>query len=404
MHVAYLSPTWPPAGAANGVVTYVSAMRSYLLSQGHKVSILSQGKLFASDGSVRDFDAERGRYARYMARIRARIDSHLGHRPGSASAIAAQFNRACNMAPIDLIEMEESFGWSRAAQRRLDIPVVTRLHGPHALMPKFPTPAAEARRSRHRISAEGRAIRGAAALTAPSQSVMDAACSLYGRPAFRGEVIPNPVAVADAEKRWQVQECEKDLILFVGRFDRLKGADMVLAAFQRLVEKRPAARLVMAGPDYGLTLDDGRTLGWNAYASEYLSPEARAGISYLGVQTPEEIAILRRRANVTIVASRWENFPYAAIEAMAVGSPLISTDWPGSADLVVHGQTGWRTPLGRPELMADRICWLLANPAAASRAGAAAWNQCRRAYSIESVGARTLHFYEEILSRRCRRD
>lgn len=404
MHIAYLSPTWPPAGAANGVVTYVSAMRSYLRSQGHDVSILAQGKLFASDGSIHDFDAERGALGHYIARLRGRIDSHLGHRPWSARIVAAQLDKACRLAPIDLVEMEESFGWSHAAQRRLNVPVITRLHGPHALMPKFPKAPGEARRSRHRVSAEGKAICGASALTAPSRTVMNAICSLYGREDATGEIIPNPVAVADPDERWRLSDCQRDVILYVGRFDRLKGADTILAAFQRLLHKRPTAKLLMVGPDYGLTLDDGRTFNWDVYASEHLSSEARKNIEFLGIQTPDQIRMLRRRAHVTVVASRWENFPYAAVEAMAVGSPLISTNWAGSSDLIVHGQTGWRTPVGRPELLADRICWLLGNPAAATRAGDAAWNQCRTAYSIASIGARTLGFYEETLSRHPKRD
>lgn len=399
MHVAYLSPAWPPAGAANGIVTYVSAMRSYLRSQGHEISILAPGKLFANDGSVHDFDAERGMLDRQLGRLRNRIDSHFGHRPWSARAVAMQFEAICRLAPVDLVEMEESFGWSHATQRRLNVPVITRLHGPHALIPQFPKAWGEKRRSRHRVSAEGKAICAASALTAPSRSVMDGACSLYGRTNAAGAIIPNPVAVADRDERWRLGNCEQDVILYVGRFDRIKGADIMLAAFQRLLIKRPTAKLLMAGPDYGLTLDDGRTLDWQLYASEYLSSRVRRNIRFLGLQTPDEIRRLRRRAHVTVVASRWENFPYAAVEAMAVGSPLISTNWAGSADLITHGHTGWRTPVGRPEPLADRICWLLSNPEAASRVGEAAWNRCRSAYSIESVGAQTLSFYQETLSR-----
>jgi glycosyltransferase involved in cell wall biosynthesis len=398
MHIAYLSPSWPPVGAANGIVTYVSAIRTYLLEQGHEVSVLSQGRLFTGDGGEHDFDAHMSVRKAIWARIGARIDGHLGHRPCSARAIAARFKEACGIAPIDLVEMEESFGWVCSAQRRLSVPVVTRLHGPIALKPKLPQPAREARWARHRMSAEGRAIRTASALTAPSRAVLDAACSLYGRSGAPGKVIPNPVPVAPEGERWRPDACERDLILNVGRFDQIKGADTMLAAFEQVLAQRPAARLIMVGPDTGLTVEDGRTLGWEAYAAEFVSPEARKRIRFLGTQTPDEIAVLRRRASLTVVASRWESFCYAAVEAMAVGSPLISTSWAGSADIVSHGRSGWLTPIARPQPMAERICSLLSNPDVAQRTGAAAWSQCRGSYSLGVVGARTVRFYEEILS------
>lgn len=400
MHIAYWSPSWPPDGAANGIVTYVSAIRAYLLAQGHDVSVLSQGRLFTGDGEVHDFDANMSVRKAIWARIGARIDGHFGHRPFSARAIAARFQDACGIAPIDLVEMEESFGWVCSAQHRLSVPVVTRLHGPIALKPKLPQPANEARWARQRMSAEGRAIRAASALTAPSRAVLDAACSLYGRSGMPGKVIPNPVPVSPEGERWRFDACERDLILNVGRFDQIKGADTMLAAFEQVVADRPAARLIMVGPDTGLAVEDGRTLGWEAYAAEFVSPEARKRICFLGTRTPQEIALLRRRANLTVVASRWESFCYAAVEAMAVGSPLISTSWAGSAEIVIDGQSGWLTPIAQSKLMAERICNVLSNPDAAQRAGAAAWSQCRDYYSLGVVGARTVRFYEAMLSGR----
>ena len=41
MHVALYSPAWPFGSAPNGIVTYVDSMRSELISQGHRVSVVS---------------------------------------------------------------------------------------------------------------------------------------------------------------------------------------------------------------------------------------------------------------------------------------------------------------------------------------------------------------------------
>lgn len=395
LHIAYLSPVWPPVGVANGVVTYVSVIRDYLLRQGHEVSVLADGTLHRADGGAHRLDSP-GRATRFWPRMAARIDRRLGHHPFTGRRMADQWRRARSIAGFDLIEMEESFGWSGAVQRGLDVPVVTRLHGPQFLKPPGGDTVTSPAHARDRERAEARAIRLAGALSAPTGVILNATRERYAGPA--GRVIPNPVTSVGADRRWRLEECERDLILCVGRLDRLKGADTMLAAFARLLARRPGARLVMVGPDGGVVQHDGTTVPFVDHAQRTTESGVLARVTFAGLRDRDTIAALRRRAFVTVVASVCENFPYAAVEAMAAGCPLLSTDWLGAAEIVEDGVTGWLTPVGDASAMAARLAWLFDRPRVAAEAGERAWRHCGQEYAVDRVGERMVDFYRDVLA------
>ncbi len=399
MHIAYYSPTWPAAGASNGIVTYVAAMRRQLLAEGHMVSIVSQGKLHTCDGNVYTLD-EAPVPRTWWSRLRGRIERDRGDHPAAASRLAGQLQRAQLLARFDLLEMEESFGWSRIAQSRLKVPVVTRLHGPQFLRTERIGTAFQHRQRRQRIAAEQRGFRDAQALSAPTQATMTAAITHYAHHPAVSAIILNPVTTdGDTATRWRSCEGSGGFVLFVGRFDRMKGADTMLQAFAQVVAKRPDARLVMVGPDEGLVQPDGGRMHFYDYARQCLDPTVRARIQFTGTLPKERIAALRQRSAMTVVASRHETFHYAAVEAMAAGSPVISTAWHGSDEVIDDGVTGWLTPVGDVDRLAERINWLFDHPEAAAEAGAAAWQVCRNRFAPEQVCRASIAFYDQVLAR-----
>lgn len=400
MRIAYYAPAWPPSGAANGVVTYVATMRQVLSAEGHEVSVVSWNSLHAADGREIELAPATGRPSLWD-RLKRRIDHRRGEHPFAAVELAHQLRRARALTSFDLIEMEESFGWSRVAQQTLDVPVVTRLHGPQFMKPRDRETSAERRQSRQRVAAEGFALGRARAVSAPTLATLAVTRSHYRHALSGSAVIPNPVE-ALAGARDGRGERDAGLILCVGRFDHIKGADTMLEAFAMLAASRRDVRLIMVGPDAGLPLPDGSVIHFAEYAARYLDPQTRWRIEFTGTLTPARILALRRRAALTVVASRYENFPYAAVEAMAAASPVISTDWAGSAEVIAHGATGWLTPVGAADRLASRIAWVLDHPDIAERVGAAAWRRCRDAYSPGEVGRRSLEFYREVLARHAR--
>lgn len=96
------------------------------------------------------------------------------------------------------------------------------------------------------------------------------------------------------------------------------------------------------------------------------------------------------KADVFVLSSAWEGFGNVLVEAMACGTPVVSTDCPGGpAEILEHGQFGPLIPVGDHEAMATAIRETLRNPidskALQTRAGD---------FNIESI----IDEYEEVLT------
>jgi glycosyltransferase involved in cell wall biosynthesis len=104
-------------------------------------------------------------------------------------------------------------------------------------------------------------------------------------------------------------------------------------------------------------------------------------------------------ADVVVSASnRPEGFGRVAVEAQAMGRPVIATDHGGSRETIVPGETGWLVPPSDASALAAAMSQALAldgggRAVLAERAIAHA----RRRFTTERMCAATLAVYEEIL-------
>jgi len=70
-----------------------------------------------------------------------------------------------------------------------------------------------------------------------------------------------------------------------------------------------------------------------------------------------------KRAGVFVLSSQWEGLPLNLVEAMAVGTPVVSTDCPsGPAEILENGRWGEIVPVGDVEALAEGIIRALHEP------------------------------------------
>jgi glycosyltransferase involved in cell wall biosynthesis len=72
---------------------------------------------------------------------------------------------------------------------------------------------------------------------------------------------------------------------------------------------------------------------------------------------------------------------------------MISTDWSGSAEIVVDGESGLLTSVADPEAMAETIEQVLSQPDLAARLAENGWKRCAETFSSEAVGEQMINFY-----------
>ncbi len=73
----------------------------------------------------------------------------------------------------------------------------------------------------------------------------------------------------------------------------------------------------------------------------------------------EDVPRILGALDLFVMPSLWEGMPYALVEAMAVGVPVVGSDIPGIADIVQPNQTGRLSPPGDPDALAETICTAL---------------------------------------------
>ena len=172
-------------------------------------------------------------------------------------------------------------------------------------------------------------------------------------PAHIVHTIPNPVVATrkrESTAAHTLREGGAHQIVAMGRLHSDKGFDDLLQAFARAEGQRRGWRLVILGE--GPERQNLETLAGNLGVAAAVSLPGR-------VQEPD---IILRQSDLFVLSSRYEGFPNALLEAMAVGLPVIAADCPsGPRHIVRHGIDGLLVPPGDIDAMASAMVDTLGN-------------------------------------------
>jgi glycosyltransferase involved in cell wall biosynthesis len=165
---------------------------------------------------------------------------------------------------------------------------------------------------------ENRNLGHAAGLIYTAQGEMEAAGFLnLSPPAY---VVPLGLDAASFDRaggfRARYGLADKELILWMGRLAPVKGLDLLIRAFAGLARRRPKAVLVLVGPD---TENLGQ--GLRQLLVELGMDPKRA--IFTGMLHGNEKRAALSEADLFVMPSHTENFALAAVEAMALGRPVI---------------------------------------------------------------------------------
>lgn len=163
-------------------------------------------------------------------------------------------------------------------------------------------------------------------------------------------VISTPVDL----KKYEATETRADLtkekiILHVGRDDQVKDYDTLVKTFKLVKEKYPAVKL------------------WQAGASSYLKAAMAqnnffADIEILGKKDQQDLIKIYQQSDIIVLTSTSESFGKVLVEANACAKPVVATQTTGAKEIIQDGVNGFLTPIGQPEILAQKILFLLNNP------------------------------------------
>jgi glycogen(starch) synthase len=214
---------------------------------------------------------------------------------------------------------------------------------------------------------------------------------LFDLPPGSVDVVPNGIE-PDA---WHVTEADAlrardiwapegaPLIAYTGRLEYEKGVHTLLRALPRLRRRNPGLRLIVAGT------------GTHEKELRALARSLRLGraVTFSGFLDHEQLALLAAAADVAVVPSIYEPFGMVALEAAAVGTPLVVADTGGLREIVEHGITGLRFEPGDVAALADAVTSVLSDEVTSRRLVRDAREVLSRDFTWETVASRTTDVY-----------
>ncbi|MGQ0571463.1 MAG: glycosyltransferase family 4 protein [Armatimonadota bacterium] len=176
----------------------------------------------------------------------------------------------------------------------------------------------------------------------------------------------------------------------VGRLVWEKGYREFLAAVELVRRARPDVTFIVVGPAEA-SKQDGVPPNVVRVAEE-------RGVRFLGMRT--DMRELYSLMDVFVLASYREGFPRSAIEAAAMGKPLVLTDIRGCREVVAHGRNGLLVPAQQATPLADAILALVADDGLRRRFGQASRVRALQEFDERRVIGCVLDVYKRLLVRK----
>lgn len=174
----------------------------------------------------------------------------------------------------------------------------------------------------------------------------------------------------------------------VGRLVWEKGYREFLAMAETLRAVEPTAIAVVVGPEEPAKGD--------AIPPSVIDRLQRSGtVRILGMRT--DMAEVYAAMDIFVLASYREGFPRSAVEAAAMGLPLVLTNIRGCREAVQDGRNGFLVPPRQVEPLLDRVRRLIRDPALRMRMGGESRRRALAEFDERRIISTTLDMYRHLL-------
>ena len=223
----------------------------------------------------------------------------------------------------------------------------------------------------YRITVEQMIVREADRLIASSAQEADDLFRLYGAARSQVAVVAPGVDLdtfrpqATAGLRAELGLGDARVVVFAGRLERLKGAEIVIRALALLAKdgNPPSPYLLIIGDDSHNGAAESQASGGERARLQSLARSLGVEplVRFLPPVPQSTLASYLSLADVCVVPSYTESFGLVALEAAACGTPVVAARVGGLPTVVKDGLTGFTLVTHDPAQYAERIGRLLAD-------------------------------------------
>jgi glycosyltransferase involved in cell wall biosynthesis len=167
-------------------------------------------------------------------------------------------------------------------------------------------------------------------------------------------------------------------VLFIGRFCRQKGVDVLLEGVERIARSGIPISMKLVGNPYGEPEFD------NFIEKRISSAPLISATERISDVAHDQIPFLLRNCSVYVQPSRYESQGVALLEAMAAGRLVVASNLPAIREYVRHGENGYLVDPENSQALAEIFIKILSNPKQALSAAQTARETVRK-YSWERM-------------------
>lgn len=169
--------------------------------------------------------------------------------------------------------------------------------------------------------------------------------------------------------------------LMVARLIYDKGVREFAAAAERVAAKAPGLRCALLGPydDNPTAIDEAEVSTWTD----------RGTLEYLGAT--DDVRAVLTEYDVFVLPSYREGLSRSALEAMAMGKPVVTTDVPGCRETVQDGINGFLVPARDSEALAEAMLRFVEQPALVMSMGEASRRIAKSRFDVRRVNRQIMN-------------
>jgi len=367
-----------PGLEGGGVERGTLEMASHLVRKGHRSIVISAG-------------------GRLVEPLVAQGSTHLRWRAGAKSPISLAFisplRRLMIRENVDILHLRSRMpawiglmAW-KSLPTRYRPRLVTTFHGFYS------------------VNAYSAVMTRGERIIAISKAVETHIKAAYGIPQDRIQVIyrgvdakrfdPDRVSRHRAEslrREWALSDTDGPIIMLPGRITRLKGHDVFIRSLAEIRDK----------PWQGICVGDTReNPGYVKELKGLLSRlDLTERIRFVGYCEDMPAAMMLADLVVSATYGTPEAFGRIAIEAQAMGTPVIASAQGGSLETVLPGRTGWLVTPGEEDSMADALGTAVSDAPLRSEFGRNARLWVKDRFDAGRMCSETLSLYRQLLRQR----
>jgi glycosyltransferase involved in cell wall biosynthesis len=179
-------------------------------------------------------------------------------------------------------------------------------------------------------------------------------------------------------------------ILSVGRLYARKGLFTLIESIPAVVKRFPNAKFIISGK--------GQSDEMHKLIAHAEKLGVKGNITFTGYYPDKKLPKLYQAADVFAFSTFYEHHPFAVLEALSTGLPVVTTTVGGIPETIKSGKNGFLVEPFKPRAFSEKIVYLLEHPAFAREMGALARKTIVENYDWRIVVKDAMEIYDEALS------